>query len=492
MNYSFIFRLLSFVAGALMMTFLLCAGIAVVHLAEPGEGDALWAFLWSGLVAFAVGLVLHQLGRGAGTKVFRKEALALVGLSWILASLLGTIPYLLGIPGIAFADAFFESASGITTTGSSVLSDLEELPFSLLFWRQISQWMGGMGVIVFFVAILGHLGVGAKMLFTNESTARAADFDQGRVQSGVKRLFLLYLGLTILCFGSLLATGLGWFEAIAHTFTTVATGGYSTRTGGISDLANPAAEWVMIGFMILGSVSFFFLVSLVRQRWTEAWNFTEVKIYLGLLFFATVAVFLSLSVAGLPFDSYEHQLRAATFQVVSLASTCGYATEDYNAWPVFTHGLLLFLMLVGGCSGSTAGGLKVVRLLVGFKIILNSLEKSYRSHVVRPVIVNGRPLDANYRDDVLVYIVILIFIVIFSVLVVSLVEPSLGLEGVLSAVIATLFNIGPGFGEVGPTETFSHLSGFTKIYLSILMVIGRIELFAILVLFTPSLWKRFH
>ncbi|MCH8474498.1 MAG: TrkH family potassium uptake protein [Opitutales bacterium] len=492
MNYSFIFRLLSYVCGALTMTFLLCAGIAVIHLAEPGEGAALGAFFWSALTTFVVGITLYLLGRSANNKVFRKEALALVGLSWILASILGTIPFLLGIPGISVADAFFESTSGLTTTGSSVLSDLEELPFSLLFWRQISQWMGGMGVIVFFVAILGHLGVGAKMLFTNESTSRAADFDQGRVQTGVKRLFMIYLGLTVFCFLSLLATGLGWFEAIAHTFTTVATGGFSTRSGSVSDLANPAAEWVMIGFMILGSCSFFFLLSFVRQRWKEVKNFTEVKIYLLLLFFATIAVFLSLSFAGLPFDSYGHQFRAAAFQVVSLASTCGYVTEDYDAWPIFTHGLLLVLMLVGGCSGSTAGGLKVVRLLVGVKIALNSLEKTYRSHVVRPVIVNGRPLDTNYRDDVLVYIVILVLILVFSILVVSLAENSLGLEGVISAVIATLFNIGPGFGEVGPTENFSHLNGFTKVYLSILMIIGRIELFAILVLFTPALWKRFH
>lgn len=492
MNYAFIFRLLSFVCGALASVFMLCGAIAVIHLGEAGEADALWAFVWSALVTFSIGLVFHRLGRGAGNKVFRKEALALVGLSWILASLLGTIPYLLGISGLSFADAFFESASGITTTGSSVLGDLEELPFSLLFWRQISQWLGGMGVIVFFVAILGHLGVGAKMLFANESTARTADFEQGRIQSGVKRLFMLYVGLTALCFVSLLFTGLGWFEAIAHTFTTVATGGYSTRSGSVGDLANPAAEWVMITFMILGSASFFFLISLVRRRWTEAWQFTEVKIYLLLLFFSTIAVFLSLSFAGLPFDNYEHQFRAAAFQVVSLASTCGYVTEDYDAWPVFTHGLLLFLMLVGGCSGSTAGGLKIVRFYVGLKIVLNSLEKTYRSHVVRPVIVNGRPLDSDYRDDVLVYIVILVFILIFSVLIVSLFETSLGLEGAISAVIATLFNIGPGFGEVGPTENFSHLTSFTKVFLSVLMIIGRIELFAILVLFTPGIWRKFH
>ena len=492
MNYRLIFQLLALVSGALGSAFLFCAGIAFLLRHNPGEEKALTGFLIATGVALALTILLSLLGRGAKAKIFRKEALTLVGLSWILASILGLIPYLWTLPGAPLANALFESVSGLTTTGASVLDELETLPASLLFWRQLSQWIGGMGVIVFFVAILGHLGASGKILFSNESSANRADFEQGRMQSVVYRLFAVYMLISAGCFLALYAVGLSAWDALLHMFSTVATGGFSTRSGSVADLANAAAEWVMIVFMIVGSVSFFFLLALVRRP-RRAWqSFSEVRVYLLLLFLSTLAVIFSLSLSPLHFASVEEMVRAAAFQVVSLASTAGFSTQDYDTWPVFTHALLLLLMLIGGCTASTAGGLKVARFIVGSKIVAHSLERSYRSHVVRPVIVNGRPIDNQFRDDVLIYIVILVFILIGSILVVGLFESAMGIEGVVSAVVATLFNIGPGFGEVGPTKNFDHLTGATKVYLSILMITGRIELFALLVIFTPALWRKFE
>lgn len=491
MNFRLVFQLLGWVSAALGAAFLFCAGLAYVFRGNPGEDRALIAFLLAALTAISTTVLLTLLGRGAPSQIFRKEALTLVGLSWILASLLGMIPYLWVLPGAPVANALFESTSGLTTTGASVLSSLENLPASLLFWRQVSQWFGGMGVIVFFVAILGHLGAGGKFLFSNESTANKADFEQGRVQSVVFRLFAVYLVVSVFCLIFIRLCGLSWWESLLHMFSTVATGGFSTRSGSVADFANPALEWVMIVFMIIGSLSFFFLIALARRQW-QAWNsFSEIRVYLLLLLLGTLAVTGSLFVSAMDSAHWTDTLRMAAFQVVSLASTSGFSTADYDQWPVFTHALLLFFMLVGGCSASTAGGLKVARLMVGVKIVLHSLERSYRTHVVRPVIVNGRPLDQRFRDDVLIYFVILVLILVFSILLVSLMENNLGLEGVISAVIATLFNIGPGFGEVGPTRTFAPLSEATKVYLSFLMILGRIELFALLVLFTPGLWRRF-
>jgi trk system potassium uptake protein len=490
MNYKLIFRLLSFIMGALVLAFLVCLAVAYLYREDVTEPGAIFAFSLSAGIAGLLGGVFFWAGRGGETRFFRKEALCFIGVGWIVASLVGAIPYALLLPDYTTADAIFESVSGFTTTGASVLSNLEDLPRSLIFWRSLTQWIGGLGVVVFFVAILSFLGAGGKILFTHESSGRSADIEQGRVRKGVLQLFLLYMTMSAACLVALYLCGMSWYDATCHMFTTVATGGYSTRSASIAAFESPLIEWVIIFFMVLGATNFFFLLLLLRRHWGQARRFTEVYVYFGILLTATFLFFLFLEVDGFGRDLH-HSLRAAAFQVVSIATTTGFGSEDFDQWPLFTKMTLLALMVIGGCSASTAGGAKVVRLVVGLRVAVQSVELAFRTHVVRPVMINGKPIDDQTRDSIVAYIMLLTLITLLSLPVFGLFESGHTLEGAVSAVISTLFNIGPGFAEFGPTENFASLTSPTKLYLSLLMVMGRLELFAILVLLAPSLWKKF-
>lgn len=490
MNYRILLRLLSLILGALALAFAMCLALALYYDDPEHAGRAVSGFLLAMTVAVVGSLGCWFAGRNADPRFFRKEALCVIGVGWILACLIGSIPYIVVLPGIPVADAVFESTSGITTTGASVLSNLEELPRSLLFWRALSQWVGGMGVVVFFVAILGFLGAGGKILFTGESTGRAADMDQARVQKGVLHIFYLYVALSLACFGAMRLCGLDWFDALCHMFTTVATGGFSTRTASIAAFANPALEWTMIVFMILGGTSFFFFLLLLRRNWAAAKRTTEVFAYFGIIIFSVIlfTVFLQVEQAS---NDLHQTFRGAAFQVVSIVTTSGFVTADYDGWPLFSRMALLCMMVVGGCSASTAGGMKIVRLVVIFRLAVVSIERSFRTHVIRPVMINHRPLDASTQEGILTYVALLVLILLGAIPFLAFFESGHSLEGAVSAVTSTFFNIGPGFGEFGPTENFSTLTAPSKFFLSLLMLMGRLELYAVLVLFAPSLWKKF-
>ena len=469
MNYAILFKLQSVILGAMAVAFAICLGMAWIYDHKSVTDLSVLGFSISFLVAASLSFGCFILGKTGDNTLFRKEALATIGCGWIVASLTGALPYFLILPEMSFSEAFFESASGLTTTGASVLSNLESLPRSLHFWRGLSQWMGGLGVVVFFVAVLSFLGAGAKVLFSRESSAQAADLNTSRVQSGVLRLLQLYLGLSVACTVVYWLCGLPWFEAIIHMFTTLSTGGFSTRSGSVADFHNPALEWAMIGFMAIGGTSFLLILDALGRRWKSIVTSTELKAYYLILasFTAAITVFLLIDQeSGL--TSWT-AIRTAAFQVVSI----------------------LAAMFIGGCSGSTAGGTKVIRFIVALKVSAQHVEKAYRSRVVRPLKVNGKSLSLGEQETIMVYIVILSLIIFTGTLVISFLEPSMSFEGTVSSMAACLFNIGPGFAEIGPTRNFAGFHAYTQIFLSLLMIMGRLELFALLVLFSPSLWKRF-
>lgn len=490
MNYKLIFRLLSFMMGALVLAFLVCLAVAYLYREDVTEPGAIFAFSVSALVAGALGGGFYLASRGDDTRFFRKEALCFIGVGWMMASLVGAVPFALLLPDHTLADAIFESVSGFTTTGASVLSNLEELPRSLIFWRSLAQWIGGLGVVVFFVAILSFLGAGGKILYTHESSGRSADIEQGRVRKGVLQLFLIYVSMSAGCLMVLYFCGMSWYDAICHMFTTVSTGGYSTRSASIAAFESPLIEWAVIFFMALGGTNFFFIVLLLRRNWSQARRFTEVFAYFGILLTATILFFLFLEAEGMS-GNVHHSLRAAAFQVISIATTTGFGSENFDQWPLFTKMGLLALMVIGGCSASTAGGVKIIRLVVALRVAVQSVERSFRTHVVRSVIVNGKPIDDQTVDGIVAYVMLTALITLVSLPIFGLFESGHSLEGAVSAVIASFFNIGPGFAEFGPAENFVTLTTPTKLYLSLLMVMGRLELFAILVLLAPSLWKKF-
>ncbi|MBC2594086.1 TrkH family potassium uptake protein [Ruficoccus amylovorans] len=490
MNYRIISKLLSVIVTTLAVAFLICLGMGQTFDTSVREDGVLDEWLICSAVAVALALICMLLGRGAGNKLLRKEALAVIGLGWILASVIGALPYYLILEEASVADSIFETASGLTTTGASVFSNLESIPTSLLFWRCLSQWIGGLGVVVFFVALLSSLGAGAKILFSNESSGHSTDIDSGRVQHGVLQIMYVYLGLSALCAVVFHLCGMNWFDALCHMFATVSTGGFSTYNSSVGAFQSPTIEWMVTLFMALGGTSFFVMLRMVKCDFRHVWRNTEFIAYLIIMGTFSILITLILLGEGVVGD-FNEALRVSTFQAVSLMTSTGFSTADFQMWPNVVHTLLMMAMIVGGCSGSTGGGTKVVRVVVALKVARQQIERAFRTRVVRPMHMNGRILDKDDQENVINYIVLLAIVCLLSLPVLALLQHELSFEGCFSAMLACLFNVGPGFNEVGPTLNYSYFSEAAKIFLALLMIMGRLELYAVLVLFTPSLWKRF-
>ena len=473
---------------ALACAFALCMCTGI-YLGESIYDSSVRAFLITNVITVSLAVLFHLLGRRGKTKLFKREALCAIGLSWVLAIIIGALPYTL-TTDCDLSDAIFESASGLTTTGATAYANFAEFPKSLLLWRSLSQWVGGLGVVVFFVAVLSSLGAGAKILFSNESSGTSTDFDHGRIQSGAFYLMIFYLGVSFACMCAYKIAGMDWFQAVNHAMTTVATGGFSTETDSIKHFQNPAIEWVAIIFMTLSATTFIYMIRLIRGQTHMMRQSSEVYWFYGIL--ATSIGLLTLYLVELTGNIPDHELiRSATFQAVSIMTTTGYTSADFNQWLPPAKMLLMILMFVGGCSGSTAGGVKVIRIVIALRAAVRSVALSFRPNITIPMRTGGQYLSERAIHNVILFLLLLVALQIFSMLFVSTLEPELEFISVFSCVQATLFNIGPGFDAIGPSENFHFLRPTTKIYLSLLMVLGRLELFAVMVLFIPSVWRRF-
>ena len=479
-------KVLLVLAGA----FALCILVGLLNGEDILADRSSQAFLVCVAISLLLSGVFHHLGRNGSQRMFRREALSLIGLSWLLATFIGAIPYLLIVEGCDFSDAVFECSSGLTTTGATAFNDFHKFPASLLFWRSLSQWMGGLGVVVFFVALLSSLGAGAKILFSSESSGSAADFDQGRIQQGAVILMLYYLGISTACAIAYKLAGMNWFQAGNHAMTTIATGGFSTESESIMHFRSPLIEWIAIFFMALSATTFLFVIRVCSRRWHLLRHGQEVYwfyiILLGSTFLLTV--YLVELTGQLPTaDSF----RTALFQAVSIMTTTGYASTDFETWLPPAKMLLITLMFIGGCSGSTAGGVKVVRILIAMRGCIRSIAHAMRPNLTLSMRMGGKPLGESAVQNVVIFLVLMVVLQILSMLFVSANEPEMTFLSTFSCVQATLFNIGPGFDQVGPYDNFHFLRGSTKLYLSLLMTIGRLELYAVLVLFSPMAWRRF-
>lgn len=490
MNYRLLFRLLAYIFFALSGALGASVGVGALYQEWTEQPQAVRGFAISIGVALGCGILLRLLGRKADIRFFKKEAFALIGISWILASLLGSLPYILILPDIHWADAVFESTSGFTTTGASVFTGFETWPRSLLFWRCLTQWIGGLGVVVFFVAILGSLGASGKILFSNESTSSSSEIEAGRFQSGVLQILYYYIGITVVCILAFHFFELSWYDAVCHAFTTISTGGFSTNSLSIEGFQNPALEWCIIFFMILGATSFILMIRLLQGDFRQIRRNNELHTFFVILVIATLLVAI-LRVEATGRIEMPEQFRKAAFQVTSIMTTTGYSTVDFAAWQTPAKMILLSLMLIGGCTSSTAGGVKVVRILILFHVLRMSIERAFRPNVVRPIRVNGKILTQEYRENSIGFLNLMISILLISVLGISLIEHQETVATAFSIVYCTLFNIGPGLDQVGPHANFGFLQPITKYLLSLLMVMGRLELYAVLVLFAPSLWRKF-
>jgi len=487
--------------------------------AEAFEARGFWGMVASFACSLMLGGALYTFGRREQGTILRKEALAVVGLGWCLAGLLGALPYLFAgvesAPGVrmGFTDALFESLSGFTTTGASVLTNVEDpelIPRCVLFWRSFTHWLGGMGIIVLFVAVLGQLGAGGKAMMRREVPGPIAEAVRPRVRETALMMWAIYMGISVVETIVLMLEGLTFYDALCHTFGTMATGGFSTFNNSVGHFQNPAIEFTIIAFMVIAGANFALYDAVMRTRgdhrhpWTRfapLYRDREFRLYLTILLVAGCLVTAGL-VRHHVYDSVGSASRHAAFSVVSLMTTTGYGTEDFTQWSQFSKAVLLVLMFIGGCAGSTGGGIKVVRFLLFFKILWLEIERAFRPNVVRPLRIGGTAVDDPVRRDVTIYFGLILMVFALSWLLLVGIESdhhwdvpgehstAEKLFDCATAVAATLNNIGPGMGIVGPASNYAFFSPGSKLLLTLLMVLGRLELFAILVLVFPSFWRN--
>ncbi|NLM13939.1 MAG: TrkH family potassium uptake protein, partial [Epulopiscium sp.] len=446
--------------------------------------DDRYSFLFCILFTGAVGFVLCQLK--AEKKALKiKEGLAIAAFGWIVLSVFGAFPFVLSGSIPSFVDALFETVSGFTTTGATLVNNVEALPKGILFWRSFTHWIGGMGILVFTVAFLPV--VGGFQMFKAESPGPTADRFVPRIKDTAKILYTTYIALTIIELVLLLLGGMNFFESAVHTFGTVGTGGLSTRGASIGAYNSTYIHLVIAVFMTLGGINFSLYYALLKGKWRDVLKDQELILYLGIILVSTVLIALNLK--STLYERFGLALRDAFFQVSSIITTTGYATTDFDLWPAFSKAVLFLLMFVGGCAGSTSGGIKVIRILVLLKLIKREVKKIFHPRAIISIRIGGDKVVTNDTIMGIISFMSLYFLIFFiSTVLISL--EGLGLESSITAVAVTLGNIGPGFGFVGPTRTFSAFSDLSKILFSILMLLGRLELFTMIALFVPKSWRN--
>jgi trk system potassium uptake protein TrkH len=412
-----------------------------------------------------------------------RDGFLVVAFSWILASTLGALPYLL-TGTLEPVDALFESIAGFTTTGSTVMRDIEAAPRGLLLWRSLTQWLGGMGIIVFAIAIVPMLGIGGMQLFKAEMPGVGLDKLRPRIVETARRLLFIYLAFTGIAFLVYALLGMSLFEALCHALTTFSTGGFSTRNASFAAFASPALEWAAIFFMLLAGINFTLHYRLLSGQVRTVAAHSELRYFLGLVFGASLLV--AWFVAGSDWPDLT-TLRSALFQVVSITTTTGYGSANYETWPVVTSLILLALMTMGGMAGSTAGGVKGLRVLLLARGLRNSLARMLHPHLVRPVKFAGEPIPIDVLTGIGSFVTAYFAVALLAAAIVA--AAGYDLETAISAALTSLSNVGPGFGAVGPTDHFAHLPSSVKLTLSACMIAGRLELFTVLVLFQRSFWR---
>jgi len=449
--------------------------------------DGNWeAFVYSSAVTIGTGILLWRIKFKSDNAIGKREGYLIVSLAWIFMGAFGSLPYLISgtIPNLA--DAIFETVSGVTTTGASILRDIEVMPRDILFWRSLTQWIGGMGIIVLTVAIFPLMGFGGIELFTAESPGPTSDKIHPRIQETAKRLWFIYLGLTVVLILLLWAMDMDFYEAINHSFTAMSTGGFSTENESIAAWNGPGIQYTLILFMFLAGANFSVHYLFLTGQFRKAWQNEEFRYYL--LFVIIFTVLVMLFVMRETGASGEKVFRDSFFQVVSLMTTTGFVSADYLQWGSSVLALVVILLLIGASAGSTAGGIKIIRHIVFIKNSYLEFKRILHPRAVVPLRINGQIVRPQILTNILVFLLVYMILVVVGVF--SLTVFRIDFETSLGAVATCITNVGPGIGKVGPVDNFAWLPAGVKWILSFLMLVGRLELFTILVLFTPYFWRN--
>jgi len=446
-------------------------------------------FVYAALGCLLAGAVLASATRRHKRELRSRDGFLLVSLGWVLMSAIATVPLMLGLPGLSFTDAFFEAMSGLSTTGATVLTGLDHMAPSLNLWRCALVWYGGMGIIVLFVAVLPMLGVGGMQLYKAESPGVVKNEKlTPRITQTAKALWFVYFLITLACIASLRLAGMGWFDAVCHGFSTIGLGGFSTYDAKIGHFDSPAIEFVLIVFMLISAMNFsrHFIAWQQKSLRTYAADI-EARVMLWLIGLSTVGLALYLWVQGV-YPSYWTALRHVAFNLVSIATDCGFVSQNYAAWPMFAPMWMLMLSCYCANTGSAGGGIKMFRSLVLFRQAVRELMLLVHPQAVTPVKI-GKQVVANQVVFAVLAFVVLYFGVVV-VLTFTLLASGLDFVSSLSAIIACVNNAGPGLGVVGPASNYQGLTDFQTWVCSLAMLLGRLEIFSFLVLFTPTFWRK--
>lgn len=461
-------------------------------LAYFDQVDDYKAFLIAALTTFITGCIFYFFTRKTKMTFSSKEGFAIVTFGWILLSFFGCLPYVL-TPlehQISFTDAYFETMSGFTTTGATILNDIESLPRGLLLWRNLTQWIGGMGVIVLFLAILPAMGAGGFQLFRAEIPGPSKDKLSPKIANTAKTLWSIYLLLTLFCFLSLFTVGMNWFDALCHTFGTIATGGFSPRNDSIASFQSWEIDCVIIFYMFLSGCNFILFFHFIKGNFKFIYRNEELRLYIALILFGTIMITYMVwsQSQGTPFPKV---LLDALFQVVCIITSTGYITADYDAWPLLCQFFILLLMLTGACAGSTSGGMKVFRVLVSLKVAKREISQLLHPRATIPLKVDGENISEPLTRVILGFISIFILLLgLFAFLVIFIEGDRYDLTSLFSICISCLSNIGPALDSFGPTDNYRGLTDTTKWLLAFLMLMGRLELYSVLVIFNRNIWKK--
>lgn len=448
-----------------------------------GESCAI-SFLITIAVAAVIGFALSRLCRTEKKNIHIRDGFLIVSLSWIGISLIGAIPFVISGEIPSYIDAFFETVSGLTTTGASILDDVESMSRGLLFWRSFTHWLGGMGVLVFIMAIMDKAPDRSINILRAEMPGHSVDKLVPKAKSTAKILYYIYLGLTVLETIFLLCGGMPLFDSVVHALGTAGTGGFGIKGDSIGGYSH-YVQWVITVFMLLFGVSFNMYYLLLLKKWRPVLASNELRVYLGIALVAFTIITIDIYPL---YGNLADSVRLSAFQVSSLVTTTGYATADFNLWPQVSKAVLFIMMFVGGCMGSTSGGFKISRIVILAQVARNEVRRSLNPRAVNTVKLNGRALDANAEKGVLAYLVLYLAVIFTTFLLISF-EP-FGFETNFSAAVSCVNNIGPGFDVIGPAASYSVYSGFSKIVLSVSMLMGRLEIYPMMLLLNPKIWAK--
>lgn len=492
MNYSIIIRAIGILLLLLGASMCLCVLMGeILQTERPLAAAVDYVGWWVSIgITFATGLIAFLWGRARmhqakDIRLLRREAVTVVGMGWIVCTVFAALPHYLCVSGLSYEAALFEASSGLTTTGSTIYPSVEELPRTTLLWRSLSQWLGGMGILGAFLLIFSGESKG-KTLLSFESSIHGGDLSNTDLRTALRKLWQLYSFLTVICILGLWSMDMNLFQAVNHAMTTTSTAGFGTENDSVSGFSD-GVKWWMILFMIICGISFPLYVAMWTKRsLMPLRQHEETRWYIVLIALASVIIVLDNYVGGTGSRFVD-----SVFNVVSVVTTTGFVVGDYETWPILSHQTLIILMVVGGCSGSTSGGLKVSRVVLWLKSLKNEITRGYRPNVVLNLKLNGKSVRGVAERNIYVVISVAVFFFLLGSIVVNLLEPEMSAWGCKSAVLSSICNIGPAFAELGPTDNFSSLSGSSMLVLSSLMVLGRLEFIAVLVLFSGSLWRKY-